>query len=113
MFYRAPKLDGIGLKDTDSAGDGVYESAVHEVARLRSAYEDRKPPSVLGSDHSGFFDDAQLQAGIARSLLDGNPAEAKRLKFAGQPYGVVDLWRTMAYALAGGGAGGDDVSSFR
>jgi len=26
---------------------------------------------------------------------------------------VVDLWRTMAYALAGGGAGGDDVSSFR
>jgi hypothetical protein len=113
LFHRASKLDGIDLEDPIVIGDGIYGSAVNEVARLRSAHENRKSPSDFGSDHSEFLDDAQLKAGIARSLLDGSPSKVDYLEFAGRPHGVVSFWRTMAYALAGYGAGGNDVPPLR
>jgi len=116
MFQRNPKLGGDDFGDTAVAevSPYVYESAVDEVARLRSAYAHRDPTGVPYTSRAGDFDDDELQIGIARSLADVDEVDDGQLRFgSSRPKGLVDVLRSVAYFLAGFGPGGYDVPPSR
>ena len=115
MLQRNPKL---GRNDIgDPAMDGVapyYDSAVNEVARLRSTHAYRVPDRQLYPELTGDFDDSDIQAGIARSLSDHYQVEDGQLEFgSSRPRGVVDIFRAVACSLAGHGDGGHVMPALR
>ena len=104
MLLGNPKLGGVYIRDPADGKDalGGYKSAVDEVARLRAAYEDRDPDRESFSGYPRDSDDDELQAGIARSLVDVRRVETHGLNYGdARPRGLVDVFCSVARDLAG------------